>query len=228
MTENPWDIPPLPQKGDDAHSMTFEAVGRATSEWEHLEAYLGLAFAVFVGATNTVDAAMRAYGSIVAFKGRSGMLQAAAEVFFNDFPSDSLQDRFNKLDKAAGRFSGRRNEIAHGIVQPYYAINGEAHVGAALVPSYFATNKRLLESVDGDEYSSRLTLKYAYTSVEITNFSEQFAKLAKEALELYKALSGHRAAEVRRKHASKLARLLVEPPPQSSETEGPNLKDQPE
>jgi hypothetical protein len=217
MARNPWDSFPLPEKGDETNSITFEAVGRATSDWEYLEAYLGLIFAVLIGSLNTTDAAMRAYGSIIAFSARCGMLKAAKEVFFLEYPNEQLESEFDQLEKDAGRFSGRRNEIAHGIVQPYF-VDGAGDTGAALIPSYHATNKRKLGAQVDAEYPQTAILKYAYTSNEIAYFSGQFQELSKRALDLYRGLHSHRAGAEQRRKTSMLARHLVDGQPQPSET----------
>jgi hypothetical protein len=218
MTGNPWDVPPLPERGDETNSATFEAVGRATSDWEYLEAYLGLIFGIFVGSLTMTDAPMRAYGSVVAFAGRCGMLKAAAEVFFLDHPHKALEDEFYTLEKHAGNFAARRNEIAHGIVQSHFV--GGTDVGSALIPSYHATNKRKLGAQVDSDIPQIAILKYAYTSKEIAYFSDQFQRLSKRALDLYRALHAHRLESEKKKKASMLGRLLKEKPPQSSETEG--------
>ena len=216
MSGNPWDVPPLPEKGDETNSATFEAVGRATSDWEYLEAYLGLIFGIFVGSLTTTDAPMRAYGSVVAFAGRCGMIKAAAEVFFLDHPHAALEADFYTLEKNAGSFAARRNEIAHGIVQPYFV--GGTDVGSALIPSYHATNKRKLGAQVDSDTPQTAVLKYAYTSKEIAYFSDQFQQLSKRALDLYRALHAHRIESQQRMKASMLGRLLKDQQQQPSET----------
>jgi hypothetical protein len=47
---NPWDVPPLAEIGDTDANSIFVAVGRALTEWEHVEAALGQLFAFLVGA----------------------------------------------------------------------------------------------------------------------------------------------------------------------------------
>ena len=38
---NPWDIPALPSLGEMSTEAIFTAVGRALSQWEYFEGYLG-------------------------------------------------------------------------------------------------------------------------------------------------------------------------------------------
>jgi hypothetical protein len=87
---NRWDRPPFPEKGDDEARSTFEWVGRALTEWETLEAYLGLIFGIFVGATHDTEPAMRAYGSVLNFRGRADMLEAAARAHFAKHPHPGM------------------------------------------------------------------------------------------------------------------------------------------
>ena len=46
---NLWDIPPLAEIGDPDPNIIFTAVGRALTEWEHLESALSQLFAYLVG-----------------------------------------------------------------------------------------------------------------------------------------------------------------------------------
>jgi hypothetical protein len=46
---NPWDIPPVPAKGDDDINITYASIGRALSKWEEFEEQLSYAFAIFCG-----------------------------------------------------------------------------------------------------------------------------------------------------------------------------------
>jgi hypothetical protein len=135
---------------------------------------------------------MRAYGSVTSFSGRSDMLKAASVPHFLLYPGPSLKKQFNDLMYAAKQFSTRRNEIAHGIVQPYF--QGGADGGYALIPSYFATKKRLVQQ--GETEADPLTFKivYAYNSEGLLHWMTQFQNLSSEALRAYYALAEARAA----------------------------------
>ncbi len=49
MAPKPWDDPPHPKQGDKRASTTYEAVGRAFTQWEYLEAKLAELFSQLVG-----------------------------------------------------------------------------------------------------------------------------------------------------------------------------------
>ena len=71
-------------------------------------------FATLVGSRSY--AAIRAYGSVIAFRGRSEMVKAAASAYFHENPNRLSQKRLSDLLNLAGRYSARRNEIAHGLL----------------------------------------------------------------------------------------------------------------
>jgi hypothetical protein len=85
---NPWDVPtPLPL-GDNRVDDTFTAVGRALSSWEQVEESLADLFALFTGSVRQfpdISPAIRAYGSVISFKGRTDMVQAAGQSFFHSY-----------------------------------------------------------------------------------------------------------------------------------------------
>src|SRR5205085_1743843 len=101
----PWDPLPLPEKGDPEASKTFEAVGRAISSWELIEAHLGLIFSVFVDTDSIVAGAMRAYGSVTSFSSRHDMIKAASVPHFLLYPDTTLNSQVNDLLDAAKQFA---------------------------------------------------------------------------------------------------------------------------
>ena len=164
------------EKGDDDVKNTFEWVGRALTEWETLESYLGLIFGIFVGASRDTEPAMRAYGSVLTFRGRADMLEAAGLAFYLISPHPS-QVFFAEILKQSRGFSARRNEIAHGIVQLYFQDWRQPNIGSALGPSRHATNKqKLVPSLDQTSVTS--VPSYAYTSLELLRFTRDFHLLA--------------------------------------------------
>ena len=101
------------------------------------------------------------------------MVKAAAEVYFATVDSNFQKD-FQKL---AGRewreYSSRRNEIAHGIVSPFHPVwdkrGGEGEVvGYTLAPPSYDYQKSALNSFP----------EYAYDSVAILHYAEQFKTLS--------------------------------------------------
>jgi hypothetical protein len=178
---NPWDRPPPVIVGDVDNNITYAAVGRALSNWEAFEGYMSLIFSVIVGAGHDSLAASRAYGSVVSFNGRHEMLVAAAEAYFSNYTDANLQISLAAILKEAKLASPRRNEIAHGIVQPISG--GHPSITYALVPAYYATNKRNLDR----------SPKYAYSSVEIMSFGHKFNGLAEPASDFLTDLYGRDA-----------------------------------
>jgi hypothetical protein len=181
---NPWDATPFPPKGDETSKVTFQAVGEALSQWEHFEGYLSLIYANLVGTGDTTEPAVLSYGTVVSFKGRADMIRAAANGFFFRKPDEILQEELKAILKLADNFSPRRNEIAHGIVQPYVPDGARAVDGFALVPAYYATNKRVLGTADAGIAPLRMKPKYAYTSAEIKYFKHHFSHLTDRATQL--------------------------------------------
>jgi len=163
---NPWERPAPVAVGDADNNTTYAAVGRALSNWERLEGYLSLIFSAMVGPGEEPLAASRAYGSVASFIGRNEMLWAAAEAYLSLHPDALLQASLETILKEAKKASPRRNEIAHGIVQPLMAM--DRSITWALVPAYYATNKRNLDR----------SPKYAFSSIEIMGFGHKFNELA--------------------------------------------------
>ncbi len=181
----PWDRPPLPKKGDDDQNDTFRWVGRALTEWEEFEAYFGKIYGVFVGATEDADPALRSYGAVLTFRSRLAMVRAAAEAFFAQFKPHGASVIFKHLADKAEKYSARRNEIAHGMVQLYFP-EGKSN-GTVLVPARFATSRKTLIRKEGDLHST-ITPDYAYASPELIHLTRDFYLLAQEASAFYHSI----------------------------------------
>jgi hypothetical protein len=180
---DPWALPAPPTKGDDDTSTIFQSIGEALSYWEWAEGYLGLIFAELVAPGQNPLAASRAYGTIVAFQGRADMVRSAAEAYFatrQDAQAVAIQARLAAHMKLLGRASPRRNDIAHGIVQPFSNLGGPN--GYALFPSYYTSRRRDLLGVPS----------YIMSSVEIGRFGKQFAALKEPLDEVVEALWSRR------------------------------------
>lgn len=163
-----WAVPAVNTIGDSDPYVTFGAVGAALTEWERMEAHLSLVFVALIGLGSESQAAQRAYGTIVAFGGRAGMIQAAAEAYFAAHPDAGLAADLDRVVRQAKRAAARRNEIAHGIVQPIdpqkTVLTGGRYV---LYPAYYAAGKRDLNHLP----------QYGYTSAEISRFGRQFGEM---------------------------------------------------
>jgi hypothetical protein len=179
---HPWDPPPLPERGDATEDITFAAVGRALTGWEIFEQSFALLFAVILGAQPSY-AAMRAYGSVLTFRGRSEMVKQAAEAHFQQFPNRDVLAQLRQLLKDANNYSPRRNEIAHGFVRPYAETNANlVGEGFVLCPSDYATNKTEITFLTMGMSFGRpfrfIKPRYAYSSVEIDALGQRFRELA--------------------------------------------------
>ena len=193
----PWDVPTPPKKGDATKEEVFVAIGGALSAWESLEGWLVTIFAELVAPNDFPLAARRAYGSILTFRGRKEMIEAAAKAVFFAFPNDTLQERLKSFLNEAQNFAARRNEIAHGIVKEYWPKMLPTRFPTkefALGPPEYATNKTDLEP-------GRLILEpiyhtpsYAYSSVEIEGFKRHFERMKSEARVLFLDVSQHQDA----------------------------------
>jgi hypothetical protein len=191
MTKQPWEVPDPPDSGDPTNDITFAAVGAALSQWEWFEGNLSLAFSYLLGTGYGNMAAIRAYGSVESFRGRANLIESAAEVYFKNKPNDALHQAIkNLLTLSSNKFSARRNEIAHGIVNPYFKIENDQSVqkGYVLYPAYYATRKRKLPE-SGPLMDTMPT--YVYSSTEIRNFGAEFSKLACAAIEILTRLTQH-------------------------------------
>jgi len=168
---NPWDIPSSPTSGDDSLDTLYQAVGRALTEWEHVESALGDLFAFLVGAPweyPSKQPAVRAYGSVISFQQRATMLIEAAEAYFNLHPDENLTHRFSRIVSTECReFSSRRNEIAHGRVQAAFESPMGGRLSNFLTPGLYASKK----------WRPNEPPKYIYTSKEIDYFRNQFEEL---------------------------------------------------
>jgi hypothetical protein len=157
-----WAIPPLAIEGDPDVNTVWQAVGEALSSWEWLEGNLGLIFAELVAARNMHLAASRAYGTIVAFRGRADLVKAAAKAHFSVYPDEATEKDLEKILKTLDRASPRRNDIAHGIAQPHYPRVSVRQW--ALYPSYFSTGRRTVKGAPN----------YIMASADIRRFAAQF------------------------------------------------------
>ncbi len=181
VKKQPWDVPDYPKKGDPNLEVTYCAVGRALSQWEWFEGNLSLIFTYVIGTGHGNVAAARAYGAVEVFRARKSLMEHAAEVYFRLAPDDELEKKLKTLLSDAIQLAGRRNDIAHGIVNPYFEGEVPKHSGWVLYPAYYATRKRKLSEAGP---LTDVTLTYAYSSVEIDQFGDEFAKL------------GHRAGDI--------------------------------
>jgi len=181
MALKPWDDRPHPKRGDKKADTTYAAIGRALTQWEYLEAKLAELFSQLVGGEwpsgdeVPYHPADRAYGSVLGSAARLTMIEEAANGHFQWYPNPALEKRLHKLIGTECRqFAGKRNNIAHGIVDMRFSDPPKLKLGYWLVPSYYATKKHPLKGPSS----------YAYASAEITYFLREFDRLWVETGEM--------------------------------------------
>jgi hypothetical protein len=143
-------------------------------------------FAAFIGAADPFVAHL-AYGSVIALNGRTRLISAAAEAFFASHPNDNLRDGVKIMVYNAELAAARRNEIAHGMVSPYYSrTKRRVRLGFALRPPDYARSKNILTptNVVGSEFQFKMMPKFVYSSKEIDIYSDRFRAMARSPLTL--------------------------------------------
>ena len=174
---NPWDSFPIPIRGDDHVHVTYEWVGRAISQWEHVEYQLSRLYSVLEGHPDE-ERALREYGSAGRiFRDRLGGLRASAEKWFVRSPNQELEKELELLCVEVEGFSNRRNEVAHSVVFPTdflpFFTDGKIAPGVrrwAVIPPFFTQRKH-------DSTTSYPV--YAYTSRELRELQKRLQSLAR-------------------------------------------------
>lgn len=201
---NPWDVASPPAEGDAEKDTLFAAVGSALSAWEGLEGRLSLIFGTLVSPNQVDLAAQRAYGSLLTFRGRGDMIDAAATAVFFLSPNDTLQKALSDLVKEIGKFAARRNEIAHGKIKDYsrpagmFLIMAGQHTrraGHVLEPTMYATKKTKLKLGRVLIETAHHEPTYIYSSVEIMAFQKHFERLTGQAQNVHLKLWRHQGAQ---------------------------------
>lgn len=191
---NPWDIPPMPEKGDEDINTTYASVGRALSAWERFESHLAFMFIKFLNLNPRGDVApaIRAFGVISSYRNRIDLIRTASQAFMHSTqPPEGLEEQLSTLLNMGDRYAPRRNEIAHGIVLNFKEaflvdnkITAKAN-GFVLAPHYHNPKKQNLVG--------RVPIPtYLYTSKEIDYFKDRFEELEPQALNFMKELNAFR------------------------------------
>jgi hypothetical protein len=178
----PWDVPPLPERGDNCEDVTYAGVGRVISSWEAVEVQLAHLYTVFIGRPHEHHA-IRAYGSPRIFADRLVLVRRAADQYFVSAPDQAVEGDVTELLERVRRYSDRRNEVAHGIVRQMSWVRAlrdrlvSDAVGKfqyCLVPPHYTFRK-----FDGQNQPT-----YAYTSAELLTLNERLFWLAQEVSDL--------------------------------------------
>lgn len=159
MNKKSFERPALSERGGESHDKVYMAVGRALSEWEHVESSLGN---IFLQITNLhILVSHEIFGAIVSSSGRADVIKAAGDAYFMHFPV--RKKRFKKLIDHVKRHSGMRNDIAHGM-----AIGTEQ--GCFLFPANYASKK-------GGGLLMPQEPLFKYSDADILDIAERFRKL---------------------------------------------------
>jgi hypothetical protein len=168
---NPWDNPPLPSNGDVNIDAVFNGVGRVMTQWEGIEVGLSRIYSHFLFMPDDFPT-IRKYGSGYKFRDRFADLEEVAERFFVAHPDQHLEGEFHQIGVYVVGFSDRRNDVAHGIVNPIQFYDWYKTRAAeikprttywALLPPYHTFRKHLANGEPA----------YAYTSKELLALEQQ-------------------------------------------------------
>jgi hypothetical protein len=163
---NPWDNQPWAERGENSENDVYVAVGKALSHWELLEqAIAGLFTLVTVGSYYAPSApTLRAYSSVTSSGNRIQMVRAALEGWLRDWKDCPLREKSLGILKECSGWAGRRNDIAHGLVDRFA---DEFEKGWFLLPgSYSKKGRNEVGKID-----------YRYNAEIIHNFSDRFLEL---------------------------------------------------
>lgn len=168
---NPWDVPKPEPVGTPNADQLYNAIGRALSAWEPVEAACARIFAYLVSAPmewHEISPAMRAFGTVISFPGRKEMIEAAAKAYFHlNQPIAHYEDHISDALAEANNFAARRNEIAHGAVREVIDHNTKRSIGFYLVPSLFNPKK----------FPITMVPTFQYVEKNILYFRQEFTKL---------------------------------------------------
>jgi hypothetical protein len=174
----PWDIAPIPSRGDPEAAITYAAKGRAISVWEEVEITLSQLYAVLTGSPRLSREACQRYGEPLNFKDRLAGLEEAGARYFVTHYNQGVEGEFAALVERTGRLSVRRNELTHSWVQPIQFGKTHQRLGSGedqsttrwrffLVPPTYTSGK--FDAADRPVF--------IYTSREILGYASQFSGL---------------------------------------------------
>jgi hypothetical protein len=200
---NPWDRPPLAQRGS-AKRVLYEAIGEALMNWEEVEGALAHLYSALVNGRRNTEANQE-YGISLNFVGRIHGLKTVACRYFHKHPSQASEGGFDELVRLASSWSSRRNDVAHGRARPSkWIVPSTGPYGELerwfVIPPHFK----------GDRFTGTVPA-YILSSREIRRFGDAFWKLAGR-------IEGF-AFEIERAHRSSLYTRLL---PHGQDDEVPN------
>lgn len=163
-----WDVPPIPRSGDDNREVVYEAVGRALSHWERFELELACLYAALIGLRPHEATRHPDYARARVFSERATVVDRAGEQFFIKRSNQEIENKFDNLICESRLAAGRRNDIAHGVVNPIWS-SGFAGSSETfmLVPSSYRHK----------DFDLNAAARYAFTAKEINDFSTRFQEI---------------------------------------------------
>jgi hypothetical protein len=181
LTERFWKRPDPAQKGDDNRHDTYQAIGYACSQWEHLEDSLAQIFLTITSTPGPYRRGIRrAYGSIFGGTGRRKAIQSAAEAYFGSYWSYSaVRDTMVCRLNAVGWASKLRDDVVHGAVTGISIVRDDgslAILGSFLMPPDYNTD-RTTTNAQRDEIVAFTTARYRYVAAQINEFASSFGRL---------------------------------------------------
>jgi hypothetical protein len=108
---------------------------------------------------------------------RKQLIEAAAEVFFRNFPNPSAADELKAVLNLYSTASGRRNDFAHGVLGGDIVDEQFWHF---LVPNTWGSKSRRMN----------LAIDYRYSSEQIRDYERKFRDLSLRAFRLWEMLDG--------------------------------------
>jgi hypothetical protein len=162
-----WDIPPIPRRGDDSRDVVYEAVGRALSYWENFELELACLYATFIGLRPPEATRHPDYAKARIFRERADVIDRGGKGFFIKRSNQELEKRFDDLICEARLAAARRNDIAHGVVNPIWSTASPGIETFMLLPSTYRHK----------DFDIKARARYAFSSKEINGFASRFQEI---------------------------------------------------
>ena len=171
---DPWDPPGFPTQGDLDQDTTYCGVGHVLSQWEAVEIQFARIYSILAGKPYELEP-IKEYGEPGIFRERATRLERRFESYRVRRSAQALEGDFRVLFRRTLGWSGRRNDVAHGIVEQAQKLaryrnlyEREGKIRYVLIPSYYMHRKR--------DASYRPT--YCYSSQELHDFAAQIFELS--------------------------------------------------
>ena len=113
----PWDVPSFPPTTTNHVEPIYCGVGKVLSSWEGIEEQLSRVYSFACGKPDQRETISN-YGTERIFVTRLQKLKEQAATLFKKIHSQEIEGKFDNIIEHLVGFSGRRNEVAHGIVRP--------------------------------------------------------------------------------------------------------------